>query len=63
MALAPVPGHVGDLRTCGQRLDILTGWEREFITSLAQQRTVSRRQRDLLAGIAAKVRSAGPRPV
>ena len=58
---SPVPDHIGDLQTCGQRLDLLTAEEREVITSLAQQRSLSRKQRDILAAIAAKVRSAGPR--
>ena len=59
---SPVPDHMGDLQTCGQRLDVLTAWEREFVTNLAQRRTVSRKQRDILAAIAAKVRSASLRP-
>ena len=58
---SPVPDHMGDLQACGRRLNILTAWERAFVTSLAQQRTVSRRQRDILSAIAAKVRSAAPR--
>ena len=58
---SPVPDLMGDLQTCGRRLDLLTAWEREVITNMAQQRTVSRKQRDILAAIAAKVRSTGPR--
>lgn len=58
----PVPDHFSDLQTCGRRLDLLTVWEREFVTSLAQQRTpVSRRQREILAGVAIRVQAAGPR--
>ena len=57
----PVPDHLGNLATCGQRLDLLTTWEREFIAGLAQRRTVSHRQREILADLAARVRAAGPR--
>ena len=59
---SPVPDYVSDLQACGRRSDLLTKWEVTFVTGLAQQKTpASRRQRDLLAGIAAKVRAAGPR--
>ena len=57
----PVADHLGNLATCGQRPDLLTGWEKAFVAGLAQRRTVSPRQREILAEMAAKVRSAGPR--
>ena len=53
-----------DLRICGQRVDLLTPWELAFVTDLARTsvRRFSAKQRAILADIAAKVRSAGPRP-
>ncbi len=52
-----------DLRACGQRLDLLTGWESAFVTDLAKTsaRRFSAKQRSILAEIASKVRAAGPR--
>ena len=58
----PGASHLGDLAACGRRPDLLTPWETAFVTGLAAQRNpASRKQRETLAGIAAKVRSAGPR--
>ncbi len=53
--------HLADLHLCGQRLDLLTVWECEFVANLAIHRTVSTRQREILAKIAQKVKAAGPR--
>ncbi len=52
-----------DLRTCGQRPDLLTAWECAFVADLAKvaSRRFSARQRAILADVAAKVRAAGPR--
>ena len=58
---SPYGDHLADLMACGQRLDLLTAWEREFIASLASRRKISSRQREILAEVAAKVRAAGPR--
>ena len=57
----PVADHLGNLATCGRRPDLLTGWEKAFIAGLAQRRTVSHRQREILAELAARVRAAGVR--
>ncbi len=57
----PSGSHLADLMACNQRLELLTTWERQFIANLAQRRTVSGRQREILAEVAAKVRAAGPR--
>lgn len=57
----PRAGHVADLATIAWRPDLLTPWESQFVAGVAQGRTVSPRQRDILAKLAARVRSAGPR--
>lgn len=50
-----------DLRTCKERLDLLTAWERQFVASLAQRRKISVKQHSILADIVCKVRASGPR--
>ena len=48
-----------DLAVCTRAIDELTTWEQHFIRSLRRFRRLSPKQREILAGIAAKVRARG----
>ena len=57
----PTVDHMADVRMCQRHFNSLTTWEMGFVSDLAQRRSVTQRQREVLAAIAAKVRTAGPR--
>ncbi len=57
----PTVDHMADVRVCQRHFNSLTTWEMGFISDLAQRRSVTQRQREVLAAIAAKVRTAGSR--
>ncbi len=50
-----------DLAACNRRPHLLTEWERRFIAGLAERKSISVRQLEILTELAAKVRAAGPR--
>lgn len=52
----PPPG--GDLWECARSVHLLTEWEQDFVVSVSQQRTLSEKQRAVLARIAARLRGA-----
>lgn len=59
MRAEPRPPPGGDLWECARSMHLLTEWEADFIVSVSQQRSLSGKQKSVLARIAAKVRATG----